>query len=131
LGRDSAHAAARSEDIACKRRARKKFGLEGIKNGFGRNIAIGIDFVDYHLFFALHLAVRERGVEHDVGNEFHCLGEVATQGCCVNSGIFLGGKRIEFATQILQAAVYLVGLAACGSFEKCVFGQVGSTQLIS
>ena len=48
----------------------------------------------------------------------------------MNRCILLCGVGIQLATAILQAAVYLVRLAALGTLEYCVLGKVCQAILV-
>ena len=47
----------------------------------------------------------------------------------VKRGVLLGGEGVQFASQILQPAVHLPGLAPGGPLEEGVLGEVGQTVL--
>ena len=47
----------------------------------------------------------------------------------MHGGVFLCGECVEFAAQIFQPAIYLVGLPSGGSLEDGVLGEVSQTVL--
>ena len=114
----------RSQDVVSQCRSGEEQVFEIVVDAVGGRILVGVDLVEDHLAFAFQFPFGKGRTERHVGEQFDGLGEVAAQHGGVQRRVLLGGVGIQFAAEVFQPAVDLVGASPLGTLEEGVFGEV-------
>jgi len=104
--------------------------VKQIENVLIRRVLVHFHLLDHHILFTLYFLLRKYGIQDEIEHSIKRTRQVLIQTPGVEAGVFLGGKCIQIAADVLHTLGDMVHASVRCAFEHHVFNEVAHTGLM-